>query len=96
LISLLSLPTISAGVFFGRADSEPCRRLIAGHELPYGRDVWKQFSTRSRRHRQRAEFTAPYEVERRRYRTERYLYLSAKQIREEAATIVHRNQIDTR
>src|SRR6516165_1129584 len=37
-----------------------------------------------------------YEVERGRYRTKRDLNLSAKQIREEAPTIVHRNQIDAR
>ena len=32
-----------SGCIFRRANSEPCRRLIAGHKLTYGRDVWKQF-----------------------------------------------------
>jgi hypothetical protein len=41
LISLLSLLTISAGVFLGRQGLARGARLGPRHELAHGRDVWQ-------------------------------------------------------
>ena len=51
LIPLLSLLTISVGVFFGRAGAEPTARLITLQELTYGRDARKAGCAHSRNSR---------------------------------------------
>src|SRR5215467_8123059 len=41
------------GRFLGRANALQRARLVASHEVAYGRDVWQYLRTRCGRHRQR-------------------------------------------
>jgi hypothetical protein len=61
LIPLLSLLTISVGVFFGRAGAEPTARLITLQELTYGRDARKAGCAHSRN--SRVDLTAACRIE---------------------------------
>ena len=66
LISLLSLSTISAGVFFGAPTPIPDARLVARHEFAHGRDVRQRLRARRGGHRQRAQLAGPDVLDRRR------------------------------
>ena len=52
LISLLSLSTTSAGVFFRRADAVPTDRLVAWHEFSHGGKVRQCIQTLRAGHRE--------------------------------------------
>ena len=65
LISLLSLSTISTGVFLRRADAEPCAGLVARHEFAHSREVRQRLRARRGRHRQRAQLAGPDVLDRR-------------------------------
>src|SRR5271166_1194747 len=78
-----------------RADAEPYRRLIARYEFTQCGDVRQDLLTHRGGHRQRAQFSGSYEIDRRGSRVDRYLYLSTEQIRKEAGAVMHHDQIDT-
>ena len=59
LISLLSLSTISAGVFLGAPMPNQRARLVARHEIAHGRDVRQRLRARRGGHRQRAQLAGP-------------------------------------
>ena len=80
LISLLSLSTISAGVFLGAPTPIPRARLVARHEIAHGRDVRQRLRARRGGHRQRAQLAGPDVLDRRRHGGEHDLHLSAEQI----------------
>ena len=59
LIFLLSVSTISAGVFFGNADAIPLARFVARQELTHGRDAGQHFRARGGGYRERAQRASP-------------------------------------
>src|SRR5215470_1445796 len=96
LISLLSLSTISTGVFFWRADPYPAGRLVARHELSHGRDVRQRVRARRGGDCERAQPTGPDVPYRRDSGGEHDLHLAAEQIgdRRSGTTIGYVNHVD--
>ena len=96
LISLLSLSTISAGVFLGAPTPIPCARLVARHEIANGRDVRQHLRARRGGHRQRAQLAGPDVLDRRGHGIEHDLHLPAEQIgqRGRRAAIGHVDHVD--
>ena len=96
LISLLSLSTISAGVFLGAPTPYQRARLVARHEIAHGRNVRQRLRARRGGHRQRAQLAGPDVLDRRRHGGEHDLHLPAEQIGERGrrAAIGHVDHVD--
>ena len=96
LISLLSLSTISAGVFFGAPMPNHDARLVARHKFGHGRDVRQRLRARRGGHRQRAQLAGLDVLDRRGQGDEHDLHLPAEQIgqRGRRAAIGHVDHVD--